>query len=208
MSIKTSRSGNGTDTATAAAESKFIKALTLTDATMLVAGTMIGSGIFIVSATIAGLVLTPFWLIAVWVLTGVITLLGALAYGELAAMFPRAGGQYVFLRESMGPVVGFLYGWTLFVVIQTGTIAAVAVAFGKFLGVLWPAMTPDLYSWFPHFSFTLTGAPVERRALPATRRRSRHSMGAHLDQPARRAAGQARADDADGREDWAFSRSS
>ena len=160
MSIKTSRSGNGTDTATAAAESKFIKALTLTDATMLVAGTMIGSGIFIVSSTIAGLVLTPFWLIAVWVLTGVITLLGALAYGELAAMFPRAGGQYVFLRESMGPVVGFLYGWTLFVVIQTGTVAAVAVAFGKFLGVLWPAMTPDLYSWFPHFSFTLTGAPV------------------------------------------------
>jgi APA family basic amino acid/polyamine antiporter len=156
----TSRSGSGTDAATAAAESKFIKALTLTDATMLVAGTMIGSGIFIVSSTIAGLVQTPFWLISVWVLTGVITLLGALAYGELAAMFPRAGGQYVFLRESMGPVVGFLYGWTLFVVIQTGTVAAVAVAFGKFLGVLWPAMTPDLYAWFPHFSFTLTGAPV------------------------------------------------
>jgi APA family basic amino acid/polyamine antiporter len=161
VSDKTSRSGNGTDTATAVAESKFIKALTLTDATMLVAGTMIGSGIFIVSSTIAGLVQTPFWLISVWVLTGVITLLGALAYGELAAMFPRAGGQYVFLRESMGPVVGFLYGWTLFVVIQTGTVAAVAVAFGKFLGVLWPAMTPDLYAWFPHFSFTLTGAPVD-----------------------------------------------
>src|SRR6185312_8730635 len=150
---KTSRSGTGADTATA--ESKFVKAMTLTDATMLVAGTMIGSGIFIVSADIARKVQSPFWLIAVWVLTGVITLLGALAYGELAAMFPRAGGQYVFLRESMGPIVGFLYGWTLFVVIQTGTIAAVAVAFGKFLGVLWPAMTPDLYSWFPHFSFTL-----------------------------------------------------
>ncbi len=159
MSDITSRPGNGTDTAKA--ESKFIKALTLTDATMLVAGTMIGSGIFIVSADIAQSVKTPFWLIAVWVLTGIITLLGALAYGELAAMFPRAGGQYVFLRESMGPIVGFLYGWTLFVVIQTGTVAAVAVAFGKFLGVLWPAMTPDLYSWFPHFSFTLTGAPVD-----------------------------------------------
>jgi APA family basic amino acid/polyamine antiporter len=143
------------------AESQFVKAMTLTDATMLVAGTMIGSGIFIVSADIARSVQTPFWLISVWVLTGLITLLGALAYGELAAMFPRAGGQYVFLRESMGPVVGFLYGWTLFVVIQTGTVAAVAVAFGKFLGVLWPAITPDLYTWFPHFSFTLTGAPVD-----------------------------------------------
>jgi APA family basic amino acid/polyamine antiporter len=81
--------------------------------------------------------------------TGVITLLGALSYGELAAMFPRAGGQYVFLRESMGPLMGFLYGWTLFVVIQTGTIAAVAVAFGRFLGVLWPAISPNRYAWFP-----------------------------------------------------------
>lgn len=161
MSTKTSRPGNGTDTATAVAESKFIKAMSLTDGTMLVAGTMIGSGIFIVSADIARTVMSPFWLIAVWVLTGVITLLGALAYGELAAMFPRAGGQYVFLRESMGPVVGFLYGWTLFVVIQTGTVAAVAVAFGKFLGVLWPAVTPELYAWFPHFSFTLGGGPVD-----------------------------------------------
>lgn len=161
VSEKTSRSGYGTDVATSVAESKFIRALSLTDATMLVAGTMIGSGIFIVSSTIAGLVQTPFWLISVWVLTGVITLLGALAYGELAAMFPRAGGQYVFLRESLGPVVAFLYGWTLFVVIQTGTVAAVAVAFGKFLGVLWPAMTPGLYSWFPHVAFTLTGAPVD-----------------------------------------------
>lgn len=159
MSDITSRPGNGTDTARA--ESKFVKALTLTDATMLVAGTMIGSGIFIVSADIARSVQSPFWLIAVWVLTGIITLLGALAYGELAAMFPRAGGQYVFLRESMGPLVGFLYGWTLFIVIQTGTIAAVAVAFGKFLGVLWPAITPGLYAWFPHTSFTLTGAPVD-----------------------------------------------
>jgi APA family basic amino acid/polyamine antiporter len=127
----------------------FVKAMTLTDATMLVAGSMIGSGIFIVSADIARSVGSPFWLIMVWVMTGVITLLGALAYGELAAMYPRAGGQYVFLREAMGPLMGFLYGWTLFIVIQTGTIAAVAVAFGRFLGVLWPAITPDRFAWFP-----------------------------------------------------------
>jgi APA family basic amino acid/polyamine antiporter len=127
----------------------FVKALTLTDATMLVAGSMIGSGIFIVSADIGRTLQSPMLLLLAWVLTGVITMLGALAYGELAAMYPRAGGQYVFLRESMGPVVGFLYGWTLFAVIQTGTIAAVAVAFGRFLGVLWPAITPDRFAWFP-----------------------------------------------------------
>src|SRR5688500_16904153 len=84
-----------------------------------------------------------------WVVAGVVTILGALAYGELAAMYPRAGGQYVFLRESMGPLMGFLYGWTLFVVIQTGTIAAVAVAFGRFLGVLVPSVTADRFGWFP-----------------------------------------------------------
>lgn len=147
--------------ARAPGESEFVRALTLTDATMLVAGSMIGSGIFIVSADMARSVGTPFWLLAAWVLTGVITLLGALSYGELAAMFPRAGGQYVFLREAMGRLVGFLYGWTLFVVIQTGTIAAVAVAFGKFLGVLWPSLTPDLYGWFPHYSFATSGGPVD-----------------------------------------------
>jgi len=127
----------------------FVKALTLTDATMLVAGSMIGSGIFIVSADIARTLRSPALLLAAWGLTGVITLLGALAYGELAAMYPRAGGQYVFLREAMGPAAGFLYGWTLFVVIQTGTIAAVAVAFGRFLGVLVPGVTPDRFGWFP-----------------------------------------------------------
>jgi APA family basic amino acid/polyamine antiporter len=130
-------------------QAEFVKAMTLTDATMLVAGSMIGSGIFIVSADIARVVNSPFWLLMAWVVTGVITLLGALAYGELAAMYPRAGGQYVFLRESMGPLMGFLYGWTLFIVIQTGTIAAVAVAFGRFLGVLWPSITPDRFTWFP-----------------------------------------------------------
>jgi APA family basic amino acid/polyamine antiporter len=138
-----------TDTAPSQPQSEFVKAMSLTDATMLVAGSMIGSGIFIVSADIVRKVDSPFFLLLAWVLTGVITLLGALAYGELAAMYPRAGGQYVFLRESMGPLMGFLYGWTLFVVIQTGTIAAVAVAFGRFSGVLWPSITPDLYGWFP-----------------------------------------------------------
>ncbi|MBX6332429.1 MAG: amino acid permease [Gemmatimonadaceae bacterium] len=139
----------------------FVKALTLTDATMLVAGTMIGSGIFIVSADMGRLVGSPFWLLTVWVITGVMTLLGALAYGELAAMFPRAGGQYVFLRESLGPLMGFLYGWTLFLVIQTGTIAAVAVAFARFLGVLWPASAPTLYVWFPHHTFTTAGGTID-----------------------------------------------
>ena len=134
---------------TASRGTEFVKAMTLTDATMLVAGSMIGSGIFIVSAGMARGVGSPFWLLAAWALTGIITLLGALAYGELAAMYPRAGGQYVFLRESMGSLMGFLYGWTLFVVIQTGTIAAVAVAFGRFLGVLWPAITPERFAWFP-----------------------------------------------------------
>ena len=134
----------------------FVQAITLTDATMLVAGSMIGSGIFITSAAMARSIGSPMWLLIAWAITGVITLLGALAYGELAAMFPRAGGQYIFLRESMGPLMGFLYGWTLFLVIQTGTIAAVAVAFGRFLGVLWPAIGPDLYGWFPHASLCVS----------------------------------------------------
>jgi len=147
-------------------QTEFVKALTLTDATMLVAGSMIGSGIFIVSAGIGRSVGSPFWLLMAWVLTGVITLLGALAYGELAAMFPRAGGQYVFLRESMGPLMGFLYGWTLFVVIQTGTIAAVAVAFGRFLGVLVPSITPDRFGWFPQTDISTPGGLVELGLSP------------------------------------------
>jgi APA family basic amino acid/polyamine antiporter len=137
------------------AQPEFVKALTLTDATMLVAGSMIGSGIFLVSADISRQVQSPLWLIAAWVLSGLMTMLGALAYAELAAMYPRAGGQYVFLRESMGSLMGFLYGWTLFVVIQTGTIAAVAVAFGRFLGVLWPAITPERFAWFPRADFCI-----------------------------------------------------
>jgi APA family basic amino acid/polyamine antiporter len=144
----------------------FIKAMTLTDATMLVAGTMIGSGIFIVSADMARSLGSPFWLLVAWVVTGVMTLLGALAYGELAAMYPRAGGQYTFLREAMGPLMGFLYGWTLFVVIQTGTIAAVGVAFGRFLGVLWPAVTPDRFAWFPQFDVITRGGVIELGLTP------------------------------------------
>lgn len=147
--------------ATAESPHEFVKALTLVDATMLVAGAMIGSGIFIVSADIGRSVGSPFWLLVVWIVTGIMTLLGALAYGELAAMFPRAGGQYLFLREAMGPLMGFLYGWTLFVVIQTGTIAAVLVAFARFLGELVPGISPDLYGWFPHHSFATAGGPID-----------------------------------------------
>lgn len=110
-------------------------------------GSMIGSGIFIVSAEIARLVDSPVLLIAAWVVTGFMTITGALAYGELAAMMPHAGGQYVYLRESLGPLWGFLYGWTMYLVIQTGTIAAVGVAFGKFLGVFFPAISSANWIW-------------------------------------------------------------
>ncbi len=121
----------------------FQQRIGLFDATMLVAGSMIGSGIFIVSADIARDVGSSGWLLFVWCLTGIITIIGALSYGELAAMMPHAGGQYVYLREAYGPMWGFLYGWTSFLVIQTGTIAAVAVAFAKFLGVLVPKWGTD-----------------------------------------------------------------
>jgi len=115
---------------------------------MLVMGSMIGSGIFIVSAEISREVNSPALLISAWLITGFLTIVGALTYGELAAMMPRAGGQYVYLRESLGPLWGFLYGWTLFLVIQTGTIAAVGVAFGKFLGIFWPAISST--HWIIH----------------------------------------------------------
>jgi APA family basic amino acid/polyamine antiporter len=118
--------------------------LGLFDATMLVAGSMIGSGIFIVSADIGRDVGSSGWLLAVWILTGVLTIIGALSYAELAAMMPNAGGQYVFLREAYGSVWGFLYGWTCFLVIQTGFIAAVSIAFAKFLGVLVPELGSHL----------------------------------------------------------------
>lgn len=124
-----------------------VRGLGLLDSAMIVAGSMIGSGIFIVSADIARQVGSAGWLLVAWVLTGVLTVIAALSYGELAAMMPRAGGQYVYLREAYGPLWGFLYGWTLFLVIQTGTIAAVAVAFAKFLGVLVPQLSETNKLW-------------------------------------------------------------
>jgi len=131
-------------------DKELVKGLGLTSATALVMGSMIGSGIFIVSAEIAREVNSPALLILAWVVTGFMTVTGALSYGELAAMMPRAGGQYVYLRESLGPLWGFLYGWTLFLVIQTGTIAAVGVAFGKFLGFFFPSVSST--NWIVHIA--------------------------------------------------------
>ena len=122
----------------------FKPSLTLLDATMVVAGSMIGSGIFIVSADITRNVGSSGWLIAVWVITGFMTLTAALSYGELSGMFPKAGGQYVYLKEAYNPLVGFLYGWSFFTVIQTATIAAVGVAFAKFTAYLFPVFNEDL----------------------------------------------------------------
>ena len=126
-------------------QTEFVKALSRLDATALVVGSMIGSGIFIVSADILRQVHAPGVLLLVWALSGVVTLMGALSYGELAAMFPRAGGQYVYLREGISPLFGYLYGWTLFLVIQTGTIAAVAVAFARFTAVFFPSLSPNVF---------------------------------------------------------------
>ena len=119
----------------------------LFSATAIVVGSMIGSGIFIVPADMSRVLGSPALLIAAWVVTAVMTIIGALSYGELAAMMPKAGGQYVYLREALGPIWGFLYGWTLFLVIQTGTIAAVGVAFGKFLGVFFPSVSAIHWLW-------------------------------------------------------------
>jgi APA family basic amino acid/polyamine antiporter len=129
----------------AALDTEFRRGLGLFDATMVVMGSMIGSGIFIVSAEMGRYLGSPGWLLVAWLITGVLTVTAALSYGELAAMMPRAGGQYVYLREAFSPLCGFLYGWTLFLVIQTGTIAAVGVAFAKFLGAVWPAVSQDNY---------------------------------------------------------------
>lgn len=137
-----------TNHSAATQDPELVKGLGLTSATTLVMGSMIGSGIFIVSADIARLTDSPALLIAAWLVTGFMTVVGALAYGELAAMMPKAGGQYIYLRESLGPLWGFLYGWTLFLVIQTGTIAAVGVAFGKFLGYFFPSVSST--NWILH----------------------------------------------------------
>jgi APA family basic amino acid/polyamine antiporter len=138
--------------------SDFVRAITRIDATALVVGSMIGSGIFIVSADIARQVDSPGILLLVWILAGVVTLMGAMTYGELAAQFPKAGGQYVYLREAISPLFGYLYGWTLFAVIQTGTIAAVAVAFARFTSVFVPSLTSQV---FFGFELTLPSGPID-----------------------------------------------
>src|SRR5207247_2344116 len=132
---------------------KLVRGFGLLDATMIVVGSMIGSGIFITSAESSRLVGAPGWLLAAWAIAGVLTITGALCCAELAAMWPRAGGQYVFLREAYGPSLGFLFGWSLFLVIQTGTIAAVSVAFANFLGVLTNSVAADKYLIAPHGFF-------------------------------------------------------
>ena len=126
-------------------DTEFKRGLGLFDSTMVVVGSMIGSGIFIVSAEMSRYVGSAGWLLVAWALTGALTIVGALSYGELAAMMPRAGGQYVYLREAFSPLIGFLYGWTLFMVIQTGTIAAVGVGFARYFGALVPWIADDNY---------------------------------------------------------------
>ena len=185
----------------------FIRGLGLLDSTMIVAGSMIGSGIFIVSADIARQVGSPGWLLVVWIVTGLLTMIGALSYGELAAMMPKAGGQYVYLREAYSPFWGFLYGWTLFLVIQTATIAAVAVGFAKFIGVLVPTISVENFIIEPvrigssSYAFSLSTAQlvgiddfrtmhgrerVERRGGNIGVQRDRRAAGGHGVDPARR----------------------
>jgi basic amino acid/polyamine antiporter, APA family len=134
-----------TDKTNSHCETKLVRSLGLLDATMIVIGSMIGSGIFIVSAESSRLIGAPGWLLLTWVVAGLLTITGALCCAELATMMPRAGGVYVFLREAYGPALGFLFGWTLFLVVQTGTIAAVAIAFARFLGVFVPPVAGDHY---------------------------------------------------------------
>jgi APA family basic amino acid/polyamine antiporter len=129
-------------------EAGFVRAIGLFDGTMIVVGSMIGSGIFIVAAAISRQTGSPGGLLLTWILTGLLTISAALSFGELAALFPHAGGQYVYLREAYSPLWGFLYGWTLFLVIQSGTIAAVAVGFARYLGVLLPSISPNV--WIVH----------------------------------------------------------
>jgi APA family basic amino acid/polyamine antiporter len=136
--------------------SKIEPKLNLTDVIMLVSGSMIGSGIFIVSAEMMRTLGSPFWVLMCWLLSGVITLFAALSYGELAAMIPEAGGQFVFLKRAFGNLTAFVYGWTVFLVIQTGVIAAVAVAFAKYLGVLIPAISPENSISIGSFSLPIT----------------------------------------------------
>ena len=140
----------------------FKPSLSLFDATMIVAGSMIGSGIFIVSADMLKDLGSAGWLLAAWLITGFMTLTAALSYGELSAMYPKAGGQYVYLKEAYNPLVGFLYGWSFFAVIQTGTIAAVAVGFAKFAGYFFPAL-----SWEDVNTFKVLGLSIHYAQLVA-----------------------------------------
>ena len=142
--------------------SSFKPSLGLFDATMIVAGSMIGSGIFIVSADMLKDMGSAGWLLAAWLITGFMTLTAALSYGELSAMYPRAGGQYVYLKEAYNPFIGFLYGWSFFAVIQTGTIAAVAVAFAKFAGYFFPAL-----AWEEVNTFEVLGLKIHYAQLVA-----------------------------------------
>ena len=144
---------------------EFTRGLTLFDSTMLVVGAMIGSGIFIVPAEMARNIGSAGWLLVAWGVAGMLTIAGALCYGELSGMMPHAGGMYVYLRETYSPLWGFLYGWTLFSVIETGTIAAVAVAFARFSGVLWPSISEDKYLIAPvrfsnHYAVSLSTAQL------------------------------------------------
>ncbi len=131
----------------------FRKSLNLVDSSAIVIGSMIGSGIFIVSADMSRTLGSPGWLLVAWLITGFMTIMGALSFGELACMMPKAGGTYVYLREAYSPLLGFLYGWTFFLVIQTGTIAAVAMAFGKFFGVIFP--------WISESNILFRAGPVK-----------------------------------------------
>ncbi len=185
---------------------ELVKGLGLFDSTMIVVGSMIGSGIFIVSADIAHQVQSPGLLLVVWLASGLITLIGALSFGELAAAMPHAGGQYVYLRESCGEVFGFLYGWTMLLVIQTATIAAVAIAFAKFSGVLAPWFSASAWIWKigtfgPVESVVRATWPIQRG--PQSPKPARHSLHrpAHVDQYARPATGKDRAKHFYGRED-------
>src|ERR1700740_140461 len=141
------------------------RGLGLFDSTMIVAGSMIGSGIFIVAAEMARETGSAGWMMLAWVIAGVLTLAAALSYGELAAMMPRAGGQYVYLREAYSPLWGFLDGWALFLLVQTGTIAASSVGFSRYLGVLWPQIAENNYiirpiHILPHYAVSLSTAQL------------------------------------------------
>ncbi len=155
----------------------FARGLGLFDSVMVVVGVMIGSGIFIVSADMSRQIGSAGWLLVAWIFTGVLTIAGALSYGELAAMMPRAGGMYIYLREAFSPLWGFLYGWTLFTVIQTGTIAAVAVAFARFSGVLFPSVSESHYLISPIHVSSGYAVSLSTAQLDRYRRHRRSSLG-------------------------------